>query len=76
MLLESPIIVSASESLRNFFQLLTGGCSTWPCMVQEIPERAELISGDSNSDIEEGPEFDSMRLLSYNIFIRMFSQSL
>jgi hypothetical protein len=40
-------------------------------MVQESPERTELIHGDADSENSEIPEFDAIRLLSYNIFIRM-----
>jgi hypothetical protein len=62
---------SASESLRHLLRWLSGGCVALPCMIQESPERAELIHGDADSDNGEIPEFDAIRLLSYNIFIRM-----
>lgn len=67
----SAIPNQIAGTLKSTFSLLSGGCVAWPCASQEIPEEAQLMEGDRGSEIGDAPEFDDIRLLSYNIFIRM-----
>ena len=61
-----------SGSLLSWLNRVNGVCYGIPCAGTETAEQAELIQGEMADSTEDLPEFDSMRLLSYNIFIRMF----
>ena len=58
-------------SVLSWLYRMNGLCSGLPCSNREGYERAELIQGEIPQDTDDLPEFDSIRLLSYNIFIRM-----
>jgi endonuclease/exonuclease/phosphatase family metal-dependent hydrolase len=59
------------RGMRSLFETISGGCSSLPCVIQQTPEHMELINADASSVEDDAPDFDYIRLLSYNIFIRM-----
>ena len=65
-------INSITSMAYSFLNGFASSCHSVPCVHTHSPEEVELITGDGSSGDDVTP-FDSVRLLSYNIFIRMSS---
>ena len=59
-------------SLLSWLYRMDGLCTGLPCVGHETAEQAELMQGEMADSKDDLPEFDSIKLLSYNIFIRTF----
>jgi hypothetical protein len=63
-------ITSVAQAAYSFIQGFFSACQSVPCVQTTAPEEIELINGAGTNEEGSNP-FEFIRLLSYNIFVRM-----